>query len=299
MDRIDTLSWREFDADDLPALTGLAEACLAADGGLPLFARPPLLRARLLQTRTLAAWHGDSLVAAIGVGVPERPDATTDATARPATATGIVHPDWRGRGLGTRLLSWASEHVGDADLVVTTESWSPGADRLFIAHGLHETFAESVLRHDLTALPAVALPDGLRTEPVTPQVGPDLFATYHASFADRPGFAAPTAEEWLGDLADDDEYRPDLSLLARDPDGEPVGFVNVIGAWIDQVGVVPAWRKRRVGAYLVAAALRSLAADDARDAWLCVNDDNPAGALYRRLGFADAGRRARYLLRRR
>lgn len=308
MDRIETLSWREFGADDLPALTGLAEACLAADGGLPLFARPPLLRARLLQTRTLAAWHEDGLVAAVGVGVPERPDATTDATARagaptdatarPATATGIVHPDWRGKGLGARLLSWANDQAGDADLVVTTESWSPGADRLFTAHGLRETFAESVLRHDLTAIPAVALPDGLRTEPVTPQVGPDLFAIYHASFADRPGFAAPTAEEWLGDLADDDEYRPDLSLLARDQDGRPVGFVNVIGVWIDQVGVVPAWRKRRVGAYLVAAALRSLAADGAPDAWLCVNDDNPAGALYRRLGFADAGRRARYLLRR-
>ncbi|MGS2615602.1 GNAT family N-acetyltransferase [Micromonospora sp. LZ34] len=289
MDQIDTLSWHEFGEEHLPALTVLAEACLAADGGLPLFARPPLLRARLLQTRTLAAWHGDRLVAAVGVGTG----------GEPATATGMVHPDWRGRGLGTRLLSWADEQAGDADLVVTTESWSPDADRLFTAHGLNRTFAESVLRHDLAALPAVAPPDGVRTEPVTPQIGPELFATYHASFADRPGFAAPTADEWLGDLAEDEEYRPDLSLLARSPDGQPVGFVNVIGTWVDQVGVVPGWRKRRVGAYLVAAALRSLAAEGAREAWLCVNDDNPAGALYRRLGFAEAGRRARYLLRRR
>ncbi|MEV7230547.1 GNAT family N-acetyltransferase, partial [Polymorphospora sp. NPDC051019] len=77
-----------------------------------------------------------------------------------------------------------------------------------------------------------------------------------------------------------------------------VGFLNVIDNWIDQVGVVPAWRGRRVGAHLVAIALRSLAADGAREAWLCVNDDNPAAALYRRLGFHDAGRRARYLHRR-
>ncbi|MFD0786336.1 GNAT family N-acetyltransferase, partial [Micromonospora azadirachtae] len=216
----------------------------------------------------------------------------------PATVTGLVHPRWRGRGLGTRLVSWADQRAGHADLLLTTETWSAPAERLFTAHGLHRTFSESVLRHQLDVVPAVARPDTVVTEPVTAGTGTDLFATYCAAFADRPGFVAPEADEWLGELREDDEYRPDLSLLARSPDGEAVGFVNIVGTWIDQVGVVPAWRKRRVGAYLVASVLRSLAAEGARDAWLCVNDDNPAGELYRRLGFAYAGRRARYLLRR-
>ncbi|MFC0507672.1 GNAT family N-acetyltransferase [Micromonospora costi] len=288
MDRTDTsLSWTPFGEDHLPALTGLAEACLAADGGLPLFTRPPLLRARLLQGRTLGAWHDGHLVAAVGV----------DADRRPVTATGLVHPDWRGRGLGGRLLGWAGEQAGREDLLVTTETWSAGGEALFAARGFERTFVEWVLRHDLAALPEVAAPHGVRTESVTWEAGPELFEAYHRSFADRPGFSLPDADEWLGELREDDEYRPDLSLLARDPDGRAIGFVNVIGTWIDQVGVVPEWRKRRVGAYLVACALRSLAADGAPEAWLCVNDDNPAAALYRRLGFADAGRRARYLLR--
>ncbi|MEU8259279.1 GNAT family N-acetyltransferase [Micromonospora sp. NPDC048999] len=279
----DALTWKEFGEEHLAALTELAEACLAVDGGLPLFARTPLLRARLLQTRTLGAWHDGSLVAAVGVG-----------TGRvPATSTGLVHPAWRGRGLGGRLLSWAGEQAGDADLLLTTESWNAGADALFTARGFERTFTEWVLRHDLTALPDVAHPDGVRAEPVT--LDAELFDTYRASFADRPGFTAPTAEEWLGELQDDDAYRPDLSLLARGPDGAAVGFVNVLDNWIDQVGVVPEWRGRRVGAYLVASALRSLAGDGAREAWLCVNDNNPAADLYRRLGFHDAGRRARYL----
>lgn len=287
MDTIDTLTWSACGEDDLPALTTLAEACLAADGGLPLFATPRLLRARLLQSRTLAAWHDGVPVAAVGVGTDRRP----------ATATGVVHPDWRGRGLGGRLLSWAGEQAGDADLLVTTETWSPAGEALLTGRGFDRTFVEWVLRHDLAALPDVATPAGIRTEPVTWEAGPELFATYRASFADRPGFEERDAGEWLGDLRDDDGYRPDLSLIARGPDGTAVGFVNVIDNWIDQVGVVPAWRGRRLGAYLVAGALRSLATDGARDAWLCVNDDNPAAALYRRLGFADAGRRARYLLR--
>ncbi|MFU8870965.1 GNAT family N-acetyltransferase [Micromonospora sp. SL4-19] len=284
----DAPTWKEFGEGHLVELTELAEACLAADGGLPLFARTPLLRARLLQTRTLGAWHDGGLVAAVGVGTG----------GQSATSTGLVHPDWRGRGLGSRLLSWAGEQAGDADLLLTTESWNLGADALFTARGFERTFTEWVLRHDLTALPEVARPDGVRTEPVTWEIGPELFEAYYASFADRPGFGAPTAEEWLGDLREDDDYRPDLSLIARGPDGTAVGFLNVIDNWIDQVGVVPEWRGRRVGAYLVATALRALAGDGAREAWLCVNDNNPAAALYRRLGFHDAGRRARYLRRR-
>ncbi|WBB65344.1 GNAT family N-acetyltransferase [Micromonospora sp. WMMD812] len=279
------LTWKPFGEEHLPALTGLAQACLAADGGLPLFVRPPLLRARLLQARTLGAWQGDELVAAVGVG----------ADRRPVSATGLVHPEWRGRGLGERLLSWADEQAGGEDLLVTTETWSPGGEALFAARGLDRTFLEWVLRHDLDAVPEIPPPGGVRAEPVTWEVGPELFETYRASFADRPGFRAPEAEEWLGELREDDEYRPDLSMLARGPDGRPVGFLNVLGTWIDQVGVFPEWRGRRVGAYLVATALRALAAEKAGAAWLCVNDDNPAATLYRRLGFTDAGRRARYL----
>ncbi|WP_139337999.1 GNAT family N-acetyltransferase [Micromonospora avicenniae] len=294
---METLSWGEIDEEHLAALTELAEACLEVDGGLPLFKRPPLLRARLLQSYTLGAWHHGQLVAAVGVGVGNIAPSAAVAQG-PATATGLVHPRWRGRGLGTRLISWADQRAGDADLLLTTETWSATGERLFTAHGLHLTFSESVLRHHLDVVPAVPRPETVVTEPVTAETGADLFATYCAAFADRPGFVVPEADEWLGELHEDDEYRPDLSLLARGPDGQAVGFVNIVGTWIDQVGVVPAWRKRRVGAYLVASVLRSLAAENAREAWLCVNDDNPAGGLYRRLGFADAGRRARYLLRR-
>lgn len=83
----------------------------------------------------------------------------------------------------------------------------------------------------------------------------DVFAAYRASFADRPGFVAPKAGGWLSELREDDEWRRDLSLLARDERGTPIGFVNVLGRWLDQVGVVPAWRGRRLGALLVTRSL--------------------------------------------
>ncbi|MEE3919372.1 GNAT family N-acetyltransferase [Micromonospora sp. BRA006-A] len=273
--------WREFGEDDLLALTGLAQACSPLTAGCRCSGVPLLARARLLQTRTHGAWSGGDLVAAVGVGTGRTP----------ATATGLVHPAWRGRGLGGALLDWAEKQAGDAGLLVTTETWTAGGEELFAARGYTRTFLEWVLRHDLDVLPEVAAPDGVTAEPATP--GAELFATYRASFADRPGFVEPGADEWLGDLRDDEDFRPELTLLARGPDGAAAGFVTVLDNWIDQVGVVPGWR--RVGAYLVARVLRGLADAGADAGWLCVNDDNPAAGLYRRLGFRDFGRRARYL----
>ena len=42
------------------------------------------------------------------------------------------------------------------------------------------------------------------------------------------------------------------------------------------------------------AALVARVADGAKEAWLNVNVDNPAAGLYRKLGFTDRGRRARF-----
>ena len=74
----------------------------------------------------------------------------------------------------------------------------------------------------------------------------------------------------------------------------PVGFVNLLDDWVDQVGVVPAWRGRGLGAHLVARSLRTLRKAGCEAVWLAVNVDNPAHDLYLRLGFRDAGLRARY-----
>jgi ribosomal protein S18 acetylase RimI-like enzyme len=131
---------------------------------------------------------------------------------------------------------------------------------------------------------------------LTPVLAADhtrLFQAYTRSFADRPGFTVPIAAQWLDELIEDPDYRADLSLLATDVD-QPVGFVNVLGTWVDQVGVIPPYRGRRLGAHLVAHVLGALAAEGADGCWLTVNVDNPAGQLYRSLGFRVFGRRARY-----
>jgi ribosomal protein S18 acetylase RimI-like enzyme len=73
------------------------------------------------------------------------------------------------------------------------------------------------------------------------------------------------------------------------------GFVTAAVGWIVQVGVVPGARRRGLARALVTEALRRMTAAGEPEAWLNVNVNNPgAAALYRRLGFADRGQRARY-----
>ena len=178
---------------DLPALQALARECLDRDGGLPAFADPPMLRARLLREQTLAVREAGRLVAAAGVTV----DGAT------ATASGMVAPGVRGRGLGSRLLRWTEDRAGGAALTVATETLGPDAERLYARHGLVRTFAEEVMRHDLEAVPLVPAPSGSRVVPMTEGASADLFTAYAESFAERPGFVEPTPREWLGELESD------------------------------------------------------------------------------------------------
>ena len=109
-----------------------------------------MLRARLLREQTLAVREAGRLVAAAGVTV----DGAT------ATASGMVAPGVRGRGLGSRLLRWTEDRAGGAALTVATETLGPDAERLYARHGLVRTFAEEVMRHDLEAVPLVPAPSG-------------------------------------------------------------------------------------------------------------------------------------------
>jgi GNAT superfamily N-acetyltransferase len=278
------VAWGEYDESDRDALGGLARACLAADGGLPTFAEDDLLGARMLGGRSLAGRDGSGrLVAAAslleaGAGV---------------TTTGMVLPARRGAGLGRHLLGWAVQHAVGRPMTVATESLSPGAEALYARFGLVETFRELVMRHPLHDIPDVPAPVGVRLVPVDAADPADLFAAYVSSFADRPGFPDPTREEWLADLADDPDWRRDVSVVAL-ADAGPVGFVNVLGGWIDQVGVVPAWRGHQLGAHLVSRSLAALAAARVDAAWLTVAVGNTAAGLYTGLGFEAAGSRARF-----
>jgi mycothiol synthase len=211
--------------------------------------------------------------------------------------TGLVEPAQRGRGYGARLLDWglAEGARRGGSVTVETESFVPAAGELFASRGLREVFAEDVLGIDLAEpVPDPVWPAGAWVVKWTGEAAPRFFAVYEAAFRERPGFPGYPAQEWIGDYADDEDFRPTWSLLATLPEVGDAGFVTAADGGIVQVGVVPAARGLGLGAALIRASLHRMRADGAETAMLEVNVDNPAGRLYRRLGFHNQGRRARF-----
>lgn len=284
-----TLEWGALTEADLPALTQLATECLAADGGLPTLSQPDFLRSLFLSGGPAIGGRDDTgdLVAAASLFEEEGQQ----------VATGLVLPSMRDQGAGDELVRWCREQRGPEPLRVRVENCSVASESMLARAGLRRIFAETVMRHRLRDIPIIARPPGVRLLPFTEQIAPAFHRAWAASFADRPGFVPSAEEEWLRWLAEDADFRAADSRVALADDDTPVGMVTLSTDWIDQVGVVPQWRGRSLGAHLVVRSLTALKRAGSRRVWLCVNVDNPARDLYERLGFRARGTRARYTVR--
>ena len=299
------LSWRPLSEADLPAVTELTGLCLAADGGQPYAASAGFVsQSYLAGAETIGGWDDERLVC---VSALRRPSPETpDAGAVPAVTTGLVDPQWRRRGIGGSAFGWAAAAwaasaraagpSGPGGLRAETEALSDGAHALYLSRGLAQQFAEDIMQLPAaTQLPPAAAPDGL-TVSEWGQADPGrFFAVYSASFGDRPGFPGWPQDRWVEWISDDDDFRPELTLLAA-VRGADTGFiVGDAAGWIAQVGVTPAARGQGIGVWLVTEAVRRMRAAGESVITLNVNIDNPhAIALYRRLGFTRTGRRAKY-----
>jgi mycothiol synthase len=283
------VEWRTLTEEDLGGVAELAQRCQAADGGLPWTVSASFLGQRYAGDGGVAvgATVGGRLVAAGAL----RP---TDGG--PAVV-GHVDPAHRGSGLGAdlldRLLSQANGRPGEVS--VETEALSIGADELFRSRGLQQTFAEDVMRRDLSEpFPACPLPAGVSISEWTDRDQSDFFTAYEQAFADRIGMPGWSQARWV-DWMVDDEFLPSCSLLARAADGTPAGFVTCARGYLIQIGVLPAWRRRGLSRALAVAALTRMHGYDIGEVFLDVNVTNPASAaLFQGLGFVAVTRRSRY-----
>jgi mycothiol synthase len=300
---MEAYTWRRGIEADLPALAALDAACRVVDG--PASVPDPTYAGLLVAPNT-------TLLCAVGGDDPEHLAAAGWAQVNEGQARlgGKVHPDHRRRGLGTHLLRWseqAARAVGaPGTLTIRNEVMTDGSATLYAREAYTRDFAEHWMQHDLAG-PLPVIPAPVATEPWTEANADDFFAAYAAAFSTRrgPGTPPPDRAEWIADYADDPDFRPDLSLLARAGDGQPVGFIaagvlpiadlgQTVG-WISQVGSDPVWRGRGVGAALIAAVLAAFQREGFAAVGLHVNVENPGAVqLYERLGFQYRGLRAKY-----
>jgi mycothiol synthase len=299
------LSWRKLSNDDLTTLVELAAESQLVDGGLVFLNEPQHLRHRYFPNKSgtsIGAFSRDgSLIACSTVHL------VGDSDKPMVRIVGQVRLDWRRRGLGSYLMEWSliqARNIGSASaeqwqLQVSTETLTEPARKLYQSHGFNPTMEELVMTRELgVSLPDQSLPSGVILDNWEPALSQEFFATYESSFRERPGFPGWSMEKWLDWCFEEDDAKPEWSLLARSA-GKPAGFlvagVEESGGFVVQVGVVPEQRRRGIASSLIIEAMNRMKADGITVAILTVNVNNP-GAIktYESLGFQTSGHRGRF-----
>ncbi len=220
-------------------------------------------------------------------------------------------PEWRRRGVGRALVNWAEER--SRRLVEAGASWPQGlihemSGTLDEANAASAAFAEAMgyrlirysfeMRRRLDEpIPIAPLPAGLELRPVRAEDHRRIWDANAEAFRDHWEAAQRTDADFERDFADPDL---DTSLWRVAWDGDEVAGVSMntifteenerLGikvGWLDQVSVRRPWRRRGVGAAVIAASLEALRERGLEEASLGVDAENPTGALalYERLGF--------------
>jgi mycothiol synthase len=314
------LCWRPVVRGDVPALAALIrevervdrtghhvdEAELAAE-----FAGTALDPAR----DTLAAALPDGGLA--GYATVHLP--LPGGAAQRVFLAGAVHPAWRGRGLGRRLLAWQVDRAAQVHrevcpaLPVLVTAGGVDRDdpqrRLMRRAGFAPVRWWYGMERDLAdPPPACPPPAGLLLRGYDPGRGEEVRRAHNEAFAGHWGSGEVGAEVWRGRLSPEQGFRADLSLLALDPSGTVAAYLlsfvhpaeitatGRLRVHVGYVGTRPAWRGRGAASALLSAALSAYRARGYTSARLVVDTANPTGALgvYRRAGFAVADRWVTY-----
>ncbi|SDS15630.1 GNAT family N-acetyltransferase [Actinopolymorpha singaporensis] len=303
------LSVRPIGSADLPAWANLLRAVEIVDDQGEHYDTEDL--AEEMSDATLSAaddtralWDGEEMVGYAVVHA--RPGAQETDRIR---LEGAVHPLWRRRGLGTRLLDWMCDRGRQAHtqknpqvpglLTTGTGAGNAGARTMLERAGFTPARYFFGMRRVLSEpIPAAEIPEGLTLTTFRPELDAALRATHNETFLDHWGFQPRDEEVWRIWMTGSRSFRGATSHLLLDGDRiaayvltyeyeADTAVTGVRDCYIGQVGTRREYRGRGAARALLSRTL--LAARDAGfdEASLGVDSVNPTGALglYERLGF--------------
>jgi mycothiol synthase len=217
-----------------------------------------------------------------------------------------IHPEYRGRGLGTWMLRWAERRARQiAETLPKTQSvvlssWVEDVDGAAKELMAREGFLPQRYWWHMeiwmeTAPPAPTWPDGVQVRMFIP--GQDELVTYEAlseAFQTNGGDPYENFAEWLHSGIEAENFDPSLWFLARGDGDEIAGVIlselqvgeeRTLG-WISEVGVRPTWRKRGLALALLYHTFGEFYRRGVHTCALVVDAANPSGAtrLYERAG---------------
>lgn len=260
------------------------------------------------ETDCFLAWAGERLVGQADMYL-RKGDPTMDKEIT-IYCWGVVHPEWRRRGVGQRLLEAAyrrgEEYLAEIE-VETVHFQSNTRDVEEDRKALYEGFGMRPARYSVNLarpvngnLPPVTVPEGYRLRSF--DLARDAEAAWRVdndAFRDHWGHAESKLEEFLHWIKMP-HMRPELWFLAEEESsGEIVGLgLNIIDPdWIAQTGrqegyldslaVLREHRKRGLGRALISKSLHVLRDAGMEAVHLHADSENLTGAmrLYEGVGF--------------
>ncbi|WP_433535905.1 N-acetyltransferase family protein [Micromonospora sp. CA-249363] len=224
-------------------------------------------------------------------------------SAEPNTSTSVqgfgdvntlhVHPDHRRRGIGTALLTAATDHLRPLGVRRVRTMATPDSLPFASRHGFTPSREVRYSALDLNPPPALSEPPaGVRLRPIAELDPHLLYAADVASAVDEPGDVpvdAVTFESWRYDVWDNlglDKF----ASTAAEVDGDVAAFSLVKRdgerMWSDYTCSVPAYRGRGLARLAKTAALNQAAANGVRIAYTSNDESNaPMLAINARLGY--------------
>jgi mycothiol synthase len=205
---------------------------------------------------------------------------------------GVVHPEHRGRGLGSALLDRLQARASDRlrgmaspVLHIAVTDTDTAAAALARTRGFEHVRTFRHLKIDL---------DGSPRDPGEPPAGIEIrgieperdLRRVHAilveAFSQEWGYRVIPFEEWVGLEVETPNYDPSLWLLATDGD-EAVGALSGVvwgdRGWVGELGVRAPWRGRGIASALLRRAFATFASRGLARVMLNVDSENSTGAV--------------------
>jgi mycothiol synthase len=214
---------------------------------------------------------------------------------------GYVHPDFKGRGIGTSLLRTVERRaqeemsLAEPDVRISLRSGIDSRDQA--SHDLHKNEGYQPLRYywrmeiNLVSPPVpVIFPEGIELRPfVQDEHAHAVLEAQNEAFRDHWGSHALSFEQWGPRKFGREDFDPTLWMIAWEGD-QIAGFSQNryrmgIG-WIGTLGVRRPWRKRGLGEALLLHSFGEFYKRGMTTIGLGVDAQNPTGAtrLYQKVG---------------
>jgi mycothiol synthase len=202
-----------------------------------------------------------------------------------------VHPDHRGRGIGSTLAPWAEARARERDLghgEQETAVADAAAAELLGARGYEPVHRDWVLRMDPDVpLTRHALPSDVTIGTYTNDDAPAVHAVIEDAFAEWDGRVRRSYEDWRAVIVDRDGADPAHFRVAR-AGGEIVGVATVHDSagttWIPQLAVRADRRHQGIAQELLAEAFAAGRQRGCATGELSTSGLTGALGLYQRLG---------------